>query len=142
MARFVVSLILLIASIAGPVVLEGGRLIAYVGISAFIIEAFVPFFAVLAVWGFPQIGRAWKDAFAPPADPDSSARSVRIWEFTEKACYATGVLGFLLGMVIVFGHLEELMPTIGAPLAVGLLGPIYGLFFGLFSRIMRARVLR
>jgi hypothetical protein len=140
MVRFIVSFVLLVASIAGPIVLEGGRLLAYVGISAFIVEAFVPFFAMLAVWRIGQIGTAWKDAFSRRADSRSKALSQHIWDFAEKICYATGVVGFLAGMVIIFRTWGAPGYTVGRALAVGLLGPIYAVLFAILCRILRARV--
>jgi flagellar motor component MotA len=140
MVRFIVSLVLLVASMVGPIILEGGNILAYIGISAFIIDASVPFFAMLAVWRIGQIGTAWKDAFSKRGGSSSAVRSQRIWEFAEKVCYATGVVGFLAGMVIIFSNWGAPLNTIGRPLAAGMLGPIYAVLFAILCRILRARV--
>jgi flagellar motor component MotA len=139
MVRFIVSLVLLVASIAGPVVLEGGGLLSYLGISAFMINVLVPFFAMLAVWRLSEIGRAWKDAFRR-ADAAAVARSTRIWEFAEKVCYATGVIGFLAGVVIVLSNTAASPADLRKAFAVSPLSPIYSVLFAVLCRILRARV--
>lgn len=141
MARFIVSLVLLLASIVGPVLLEGGKILSYIGISAFMIEVLVPFFAMLAVWRLSEIGGAWRDAFRR-ADPTAVARSVRIWEFAEKVCYATGVIGFMAGTVIILSNVWASVADVGRAFAAGVLGPLYAVLFAVLCRILRARVQR
>ncbi len=139
MVRFIVSLVLLVASIVGPVLLEGGKILSYIGISAFMINVLVPFFAMLAVWRLSEIGGAWKDAFRR-AEPAAAARSVRIWEFAEKVCYATGVIGFMAGCVIILSNVWASASQIGRAFAAGALGPLYAVLFAVLCRILRARV--
>jgi flagellar motor component MotA len=139
MVRFIVSLVLLVASIVGPVLLEGGTIRSYLGISAFLVEVLVPFFAMLAVWRLSEIGGAWRDAFRR-ADPAAVARSVRIWEFAEKVCYAAGVIGFMAGTVIILSEVSASASQVGRAFAVGLLGPLYAVLLAVLCRILRARV--
>ncbi len=140
MARFIVSLVLLVVSIVGPILLEGGTILAYIAISAFLIQVLVPFFAMLAVWRFSELGGAWRDAFSRRSEAAAVARSVRIWEFTEKICYATGVIGFLVGAVLILSSVRPSMADVGRAFGVSLLAPLYSVLFAVLCRILRARV--
>ena len=140
MVRFIISLVLLVGSIVGPILLEGGTILAYIGISSFIINVLVPFFAMLAVWRLSEIGSAWRDAFSHRSDAAAKARSVRIWEFAEKICYATGVISILAGTVIVLSNIRPSMVDLGRAFAAGVLGPLYAVLFAVLCRILRTRV--
>jgi flagellar motor component MotA len=140
MVRFIVALVLLLATLVGAVVIEGGNPLAYIGLSGLIIALLVPLFAMLAVWGFAEIGRAFGDAFSQKARAKSRETSVRIWAFTETVCYVTGVVAFILGGVLVLSRIAGSLEQLGRALAVCFLGPLYGVLLGIFCRIMRARV--
>ena len=136
--RFVVFVVLLAATFLGTLVLAGGSLLAIVGIPAFIMAVFVPIFALLAVWKGSELGTAWRDAFGSAEDQPFAARSLRIWDFAEKACYLAGVIGWLMGMTIALGFapMESKLDAI----ATTLVAPIYAMFFALVCRILRERV--
>lgn len=140
MIRFIVSVILMLASMAGAVMLERGSLLGYIGFTAFIVELLVPLFAMLAVWRFAEIGRAFADAFTIKPDPVSRARSARIWEFTEKVCYAAGVIGLILGAVLVLSRVSGSIDELGRAFGVSLLAPLYSIILGIVCRILKARV--
>ena len=140
MVRFIIALVLLLASIALAIIMEGGALLAYAAITAFLLEALVPFFATLAAWRLSEIGAAWRDAFSRPVDAASAARSMRVWAFAERICYATGVLGFLAGGVLILGRAGQPGPELARALGVNLLAPLYSVLFGVFCRIQTARV--
>lgn len=140
MIRFIVSLLLLLGAMLFAVVVEGGNVLAYVGFTALVIELLVPLFAMLAVWRLAEIGRAFADAFSKKADATSRARSVRVWEFTEKVCYAAGVIGVILGIVLVLARVSGSVNDLARALATCLLAPLYGILFGIVCRIMKARV--
>ena len=140
MVRFIVSLLLLLASLAGVIRLEGGNLLMYVGISAFIVELAVPFFAMLAVWRLAEIGRAFRDAFVRKGESATAARSLRIWEFTEKVCYAAGVIGLILGIVLSLTRVSGSVADLGHALGASLMSPLYGVLLALVCRILGARV--
>jgi flagellar motor component MotA len=140
MVRFVVSLVLLLLSIAAAVLYEGGSLLGYVGVTALFIDVLVPAFAMLAVWRLSEVGHAFRDAFSRKSDAASRARSARIWDFTEKICYATGVLAFLVGGILVLAHLYADVAALGRAFGVALLAPIYGILLAIVCRILRARV--
>jgi flagellar motor component MotA len=142
MIRFIVSVILMLASLAGAVVLENGNPLAYIGFTALLIEVLMPLFAMLAVWKLADIGRAFGDAFNGTSDTGSRARSVRVWEFTEKVCYAAGVIGLILGAVLVLARVSSSPSELGRALGASLLSPLYGVLFGVICRILRARVER
>jgi len=140
MPRFIVSLVLLLASILGAVLFEGGNPLGYVGPSALMVELLVPLFAMLAVWRLAEIGRAFADAFSKKPDSASRARSARIWDFTEKICYTAGVIGLILGFVLVLGRIASDVSALGRALAICFLAPLYGVLLGIVCRILRARV--
>jgi flagellar motor component MotA len=140
MVRFIVSLLLLLGTMLFAVVLEKGSILAYVGFTALVIELLVPLFAMLAVWRLAEIGRAFGDAFSKKADASQRARSVRIWEFTEKVCYAAGVIGLILGIVLVLARVSGSVNELASAFGASLLAPLYGVLFGIVCRIMKARV--
>jgi flagellar motor component MotA len=140
MVRFIVSLALLLASLLGVVLLEKGNPLDYLGASAFMVELLVPLFAMLAVWRLAEIGRAFGDAFSKKADAASRARSVRIWEFTEKVCYAAAVIGLILGTVLILSRVSASVNELGRAFGVSLVAPLYGVMLGIVCRILRARV--
>jgi flagellar motor component MotA len=140
MARFIISLVLLLASIMGAVLLEGGNPLAYLGFTALIVELLVPLFAMLAVWRLSEIGHAFGDAFSRKRDDASRTRSARIWEFTEKVCYAAGVIGLILGTVLVLARVSASVADLGRAVGVSFLAPLYGVLFGVVCRILKARV--
>ena len=140
MLRFIVSLVLLLASIVGAIVFEGGNPLAYIGAAAFMIELLVPLFAMLAVWRLAEIGHAFGDAFSKKADSTSRARSARIWEFTEKICYAAGLIGLILGAVLILSRIYGSVAELGHGLALSLVALLYGVMFGIVCRILKARV--
>jgi hypothetical protein len=139
-ARFIVFLVLLLATITGTVALEGGSPLSLVGISAFILELFVPLFAMLAVWRWKQIGMALRHAFGMSGEPAERERSLRVWDFAEKACYAAAVLAEMLGFVIIANASGGIQWDLLHALGASFIGPIYGVFFGIVCRILRARV--
>jgi flagellar motor component MotA len=140
MMRFIVSLVLLLASIFGAVALEGGNPLQYIAATAFMVELLVPLFALLAVWRLKEIGRALGDAFFKKADAASRTRSARIWEFTEKVCYAAGVIGLLLGLILILGGLTSPAAGLGRSYAAALVAPLYGVMLGVACRVLKARV--
>ena len=142
MVQFIASLVLLLAMLIGAVLIEGGNPLAFIGLSGLVIELLVPFFAMLAVWQLAEIGNAFGDAFSKKARAKSRETSVRIWEFTEKVCYVTGIVAFILGGVLVLSRIAGSLEQLGRALAVSLLAPLYGVLLGIFCRIMKARVQR
>ena len=140
--RFVVCVVLLLVTLVGAVMLDGGNPAAYIGIPGLIIEVLVPLFALLAVWKRSELAAACRDAFGSRKAQPSAARSVRIWDFAEKACYAAGALAWLMATILA---LVSQVPPRDATwlmrnLATGLVAPIYAIFFALVCRILRARV--
>ncbi len=113
MIRFVGGLALALASLVGAYVLEGGAPLTLLGLSALLITFFMPFFGVLAVW-----------------------------TFSEFACYLSGLVAFLIGLVLILGNLNVPQEQIARAFGAGLVAPIYGLVFGFTCRILRARVER
>jgi hypothetical protein len=131
---------MVLVALLGAFILEGGAVLGLLGFSAFLITFFVPFFGSLAVWSFREWRQAWGHAFRPAEGPEAQ-RSAALWQFSELACYAAGVLGALIGAVLILGNLEgasiqQLAHAFGALLV----SPTYGTLFGLICRILRARV--
>ncbi len=143
MARFFIGVILLLALIAGAVLLEGGRLLAYVGITAFIVVFFPPVFACLAVWRWEAIGGAFRDSLGRRGASGNTARSARVWGFFERVSLLSGVLGWLLGLVIILNYLAAPWPAavpLSAALSSSLLPLVYGILLGILARLLRARI--
>ncbi len=143
MRRFILFTLLMLLFLVGAVLLEGGSLTAYLGPTTFAIALLVPFFSAFAVWGFRDIGRAFRNALGngPAAGPLET--SIQVWDFFEKTIYAAGALGLVAGMVLILSSRPELpgdLSTIGRPLAFGLLSLVYGFVLGIVARVLRARV--
>ncbi len=143
MIRFIVFTLLILLFLVGAVLLEGGRLLVYVGISAFIVVFFPPVFACLAVWRWEAIGGAFRDSLGRRGASRNTARSARVWGFFERVSLLSGVLGWLLGLVIILNYLAAPWPA-AVPLSVALssslLPLVYGILLGILARILRARV--
>jgi flagellar motor component MotA len=142
MTRFIVYTILILVFILGAVLLEGGALAAYLAFTPFMVVFLVPVFAMFAVWGFREIGRAFRNALGGNPDPGSMEVSIQLWGFCERTIYAAAALGLILGLVLIFGSRSELgdPAALGRPIAFGLLTLVYGFFLGILSRILRTRV--
>lgn len=140
MTRFVLSILALFGTAIFLFALEGGRLLSLVVLTPILIISLMPAFAVLAVWSVRDWAGAWKDAFAKGRSP-SASRSAALWAFYEKACYATGIVGLMLGTIIILSSLSD-ASTLGPAFAVGLVSTTYAVLFGLVARILKARVER
>jgi hypothetical protein len=142
MLRFILSSLALFGTAVFAFVIEGGAFFDLFLPTPLIIVACVPGFAVLAVWSVKDWGRAWRDAFAKERGSPSAAISVALWDFYEKSCYTAGVVGFILGLNIIFfemsKHPQEF--KVFAGLAVNCIAPILAILFGMVSRILGARV--
>lgn len=138
MIRFVSWTLAILAILVFCILLEGGSIGAYLMLTPGIISFLMPLFAALAVWPAREWGQAWKDAF-DKGDSPTAARSSAIWEFEEKASYATGIIAFIAGIIILLTHLSS-PAQLGRALAAGLNGPLYALLIALACRILRARV--
>ncbi|MGA2973698.1 MAG: hypothetical protein ABSF77_00135 [Spirochaetia bacterium] len=140
MLRFIISLILLLGTIIGAMVLDAGDPTVLIRIPALIIELLVPAFAMLAVWRLAEVGHAFRDAFSRKGDAASRSRSARIWEFAEKVCYATAVIGPILGAVLILSSGRSSFADIGRAVSSALIAPLYGITLGIVCRILKARV--
>lgn len=138
MIRFIIGTLAAVGVVVFAIAIEGGPLLAYLGMTPILIAAALPLFAVLAAWRWKEWMAAWKDAFGPMGSP-SAARSSAIWDFQEKASYAAGVIGFLAGLILLLSQLRD-PSTMGRSLAVCLTCPLYAVLFGLACRILKARV--
>jgi flagellar motor component MotA len=140
MLRFIVSLILLLGTITAAMVLDAGNPIALIRIPALFIELLVPVFAMLAVWRLAEVGHAFRDAFSRKGDAASRSRSARIWELTEKVCYAAAVIGPILGAVLILSSGRNSAAELSAAVSSALIAPLYGITLGIVCRILKARV--
>ncbi len=138
MARFLLGTVAIFATFVSIFLFEGGNLPSLLMLSPLLIVILVPAFAVLAVWSLKDWGRAWRDGFAR-ADAGCAPGSAELWAFYERMCYLSSVVGFILGLVLILSNLTDIS-TIGRPLAVGLMTPVYAILFGVVARILRARV--
>jgi flagellar motor component MotA len=141
MIRFLSGIILADLALLGAYIIEGGSPLHLVGLSAFLITFFMPFFGILAVWKFSDWTRAWSHPFVQTDDEAAVKVSIDIWRFSEFASYLAGLVAFLIGLILILGNLtgastEQIAHAFGA----GLVAPMYGLLFGFVSRILRNRV--
>ena len=142
MMRFVVGVVLALATILGALALEGGDGLSLLGLSAFLMVWFVPFFASAAVWGYRSWSLAWRAAFRK-VGADVARRSVELWKFNEFVFYLAGFLACLMGAILILdsGHFGPAsVGVLGHSLASALVAPLYGFFFGYTARILRGRV--
>jgi len=144
MKRFILGTLAFIAVLLFAFFIEGGNPLDFILPSPLLIVVGVPVFAVLAVWGLKDWGRAWKDAFAKKGAPSAAASaavsSAKLWDFYEKACYIAGIVGFILGLNIIFQNKGNLNGEIFRPLAVDCVTPILAIVFAMVARVLKARV--
>lgn len=138
MTRFIVGSLALVGIIAGAILIEGGNPVAYLMLTPGLLAFLVPLCAVFAVWPAREWIAAWKDAFTGDESP-TAARSSAIWEFEEKAAYAAGIVGLVIGVIVLLSSLRELS-RLGEGLAVCLLCPFYAALIGLGCRVLKAKV--
>ena len=139
MVRFITGLALLLALVCGAVLIEGGNLLGYIGISAFLVVFFPAVFASLAVWRARDLGQAFRDALGAHAGTGSRDRSVRIWTFFERVFYLSGVLGWLVGVVLILSSLAPDTSSLSRAFSASLIAMVYGVLFGIAARILRCR---
>lgn len=141
MIRFFVGVLLVILTFVGSLMLEGGNPWAYFAPAIFLLVMFVPLFASLAVWKAGQITTAFRDAFKK-GKASEPAMSLRIFDFYEKAFYIAGAIGLVFGAVLVLGQIVPKADArdIAHSSAVAILCILYAAFFGLVTRILKARV--
>jgi hypothetical protein len=145
MRRFIIWTLGLFAVLLLAFYIEGGNPLDFLLPTPLAIDLLVPFCAVLAVWGFKDWGRAWKDAFAPEssAPSPSVATSAKLWGFYERTCYIAGIVGFILGLNVIFSFQGGVEPgKIFRPIAVACVAPILAIFLAMVARILKARVER
>ena len=143
MKRFILGTLAFIVVLLFAFFIEGGNPLDFLLPSPLIIVVCVPAFAILAVWSLKDWGRAWKDAFVKAGAPratTSAAVSAKLWDFYEKACYIAGIVGFILGLNIIFQNKGNLNGEIFRPLAVDCVAPILAIILAMVARIMKARV--
>jgi hypothetical protein len=146
MRRFIISTLVLIGTLLLAYFMEGGNPLDLILPSPLIIVVCMPICAVLAVWGFKDWGRAWKDAFIAgcvDGATSTAASSAKLWDFYEKACYIAGIVGFILGLTIIGRNSYQMadpMTKLGPYFAVDCVTPIIAILFAMVARILRARV--
>jgi flagellar motor component MotA len=139
MLRFILGTLASIGVVALVITVEGGSVLSYLILSALAIALLVPFFAILAVWPFREWATAWKDALSSKGPRANAAKSVAIWDFAEKASWASGIIGFICGLVMILSQLRT-PSALGPSVAASLTCPLYAVISGLVCRILRARV--
>jgi hypothetical protein len=140
MKRFILGTLALFVTLLFAFIMEGGNPLDLILPSPLLIVVCVPIFAVLAVWSLKDWGRAWKYAFAETSATDATVSSAKLWDFYEKACYIAGIVGFILGLNIIFQNKGGLDGEVLHPLAVDCVAPILAIFLAMVARILKARV--
>src|SRR5271157_534097 len=139
MIRFVISVIVIIAALALAMFFEGISMISFINIAALGMMIVIPIAATIGVWGFGGYTRAFKDAFSGEETSATANRSARIWNFYEKVCYATAMVGFLTGLVLVLENLGGTVLPVGRGIAVCVIILFYAGIFGIVARMLGAR---
>jgi hypothetical protein len=139
MKRFLISVVLMLAFILGATSYEGARLTILVGISPFAFVLIIPFVSVFAVWGFREIGSAFRAALGKAPEVEGPKRCLLVWELFEKMTYTAGFMGLVLGSILLLRRLSD-PRMIGQGLGVCLLSLVYAFVLGIIARILRARV--
>ena len=145
MLRFFVGYIFVILFFLAGWILEGGNPIRLVGPSSFLIAFFVPFFAVISTWTFKEWGKAFSSAFTGSPSREDIRKGVALWLLWERLSYIGGILGFVGGIILILSALPSPdspfnLNMFGRSIGTALIAPIYGLFLGVFGRIMKTRV--
>ena len=138
MWRFIIGVALMIATILAATMLAGGDILLYVALPAFILVLLVPVFSVFSIWNRRSWAQAFRHAFGPIGTTDERKISSSIWSLFEITAYIAGLLGLIADIVITLIRLDPAKWTL--QIAASLTSPIYGIFFGLISRILRTRV--
>lgn len=139
MVRFLSGVTLALVFLLGGYILEGGDLLRLVVLTPFLITFFVPVFGVLAVWSFGDWAQAWRHAFSA-GDDATTKRSADLWKFFEFASYLAGAVALIVGGMLILSSLANAEVKWNQALAVALVAPLYGGFFGLVARVLRFRV--
>ena len=134
----ILGVLLMLGTVLVTVLIEGGRLSMYLNPSAFVFVFFLPFFASMAVWKWKELTTAWAAPFAKTARNAGTAE--KVWNFTEKMFYLSGLLGLLMGVVVVLANLGTGgQEAVGAGIAVAFIATIYSIFLGMLARVFRER---
>ncbi|MEI6387798.1 MAG: hypothetical protein WCQ50_14280 [Spirochaetota bacterium] len=140
MTRFLVGSIITFGTLIVASMIEGGNPLMLLFPSVFLVTFGMPFFAVLTVWGFKDLGAACADAFSHNPDAERRRRSARLWGFYEKASYLAGFIAFIAGCIIVLANLDRPFDKIGGSFSAGLTAPLCGACFGMLGHILKHRV--
>jgi flagellar motor component MotA len=141
MVRFLVGVALLLALVVGVILLEGGNPSGFIAIASFIVVFGPAVCAAFAVWKPAAIGQAFRDALGTRNDA-TAARSARVWALLERMFIIWGIIGWLSGAVLILSRVSADTAELGRAFAISIIGPIYGVFFAILSRILHARTVR
>jgi flagellar motor component MotA len=138
MWRFIIGVALMIVTLLGATMLAGGDILLYVAVPALVLVFLVPIFSVFSIWNRRSWARAFRHAFGPIGTVDERRISANIWSLFEVAAYIAGLLGLFADIIITLMHLDPSKWAL--QIAASLTSPIYGIFVGLISRILKTRV--
>jgi hypothetical protein len=136
--RFIIGVALMIATILAATMIAGGDILLYVALPAFILVLLVPVFSVFSIWNRRSWAHAFRHAFSSMGTAEERKTSAGIWSLFETTAYIAGLLGLIADIVITLMRLDPSKWTL--QIAASLTSPIYGILFGLISRILRTRV--
>jgi flagellar motor component MotA len=118
--------------------LEGMDLLRLFLPSPFIIVIGAPFSAVFAVWNRAAFAGAWKDAFSAAPERERREGSARLWGFLEMAFYASGIIAFIAGTMIILS--TESTDRLMLKFSIAFLALLWSMMLGMVARILRYRV--
>ncbi|MCL2557734.1 MAG: MotA/TolQ/ExbB proton channel family protein [Treponema sp.] len=144
MVRYVIALILGLATPLLGAHLAGGRALLLLNATAFLIVCAFPFLMVSAVFGFGEMRRAFEAALKGGAEKVELERALAFFGTLGKSAWLAALIGFIVGIVNILASLGDLS-ALGPSAAVLLLAPLYAAIVGLvvvvpFSLMIRKRL--
>ena len=127
--RLIVWIILVLASVIGGAFLcSGGNIGMYIDPISILI-VFVPTWGALLVGFKGYLIKSITSIWKTDVDSQTLGQCAEVWRASNKYAITFGFLGVLLGLIPMFGNLEDLS-KLSPSLAVALIPILYGLFWG------------
>ncbi|MGE5627984.1 MAG: MotA/TolQ/ExbB proton channel family protein [Solirubrobacterales bacterium] len=113
------------------ITLEGGRVAAYMQLSAFLLVTLGILFSTMFSFSFKEIRGTFMDSFSEKTDATKLniyKRGYIVSKLMSKLSIYWSLIGVLLGIIYVLSHLET-PERLGVGLAMALVSALYGLIY-------------
>jgi flagellar motor component MotA len=91
---------------------------------SFTIAVVVPLLFMFVVNGFRETGAAFSAPFKKEADKDKQTKAANFFKLYEKATWAAGIIGVLLGIIEMLCNLDD-KSQVGPSVAMALVSLLY-----------------